>query len=289
MNHQHHNQHQQHHSHHQHHPNDHQQQQQQPQQPHGNVYLVRHAQSAFNLAQMKAMKSEVESKIEDLNVKFDPNLIDCPISELGFHQTIDAGLKVSEVNVTLVITSPLRRCLQTTHEMFKNHKNKPKVIVWPHIREMLLSACDVSDDLATIKKEFPDYDFSLLDKLPIPELWVLYSLKNEKLAQDLIDELFRKYSTREEAIKNAKFFIDEKLKHAYPNILENQIDINQRAMDTKADLKDKISQLAEGEAIVVVAHSRFLEALTAERYEQDGTPKNARWFHNCEVIPFKFN
>ena len=54
---------------------------------HHNLYLVRHAQSEYNLAQLKAIQSEVESKVEeDLEVKFDNSLIDCGISSLGQKQ-----------------------------------------------------------------------------------------------------------------------------------------------------------------------------------------------------------
>lgn len=57
-------------------------------QQHHSLYLVRHAQSEYNLAQMKAMKSETEVKIEDLSVKFGTDLIDCSISELGRTQVL---------------------------------------------------------------------------------------------------------------------------------------------------------------------------------------------------------
>lgn len=57
-------------------------------QQHQSLYLVRHAQSEYNLAQMKAVKSEIEVKIEDLGVKFTTDLIDCSISELGRKQVL---------------------------------------------------------------------------------------------------------------------------------------------------------------------------------------------------------
>ena len=51
------------------------------------LYFVRHAQSEYNLAQLKALNSEVEStKNEDYTVKWDPKLIDATISELGLKQ-----------------------------------------------------------------------------------------------------------------------------------------------------------------------------------------------------------
>jgi len=236
---------------------------------------------------MKAMKSEHEVKIEDLNVKFGTDLIDCSISELGRKQTEKAAEELKDVNVTLVISSPLRRCLETTRGIFKDHKNKPKVIVWPVVKEMLLSSCDVSDDLATIKSEFPDYDFSLLDQLEYPELWLAYALENEKIRQEILDELFRKYSNKEEALKNAKFFLTEKLKNIYPSHLEDQHDLNKRVVEAKDRVRQMLREQKEGESLVVVAHSRFLESWSAQRYEEDGTPVNAKWFANCEVAAYE--
>jgi len=237
---------------------------------------------------MDALKSDVEVRhSEDLGVKFDPRLIDCSISELGKKQALQAGEQLKDINVTLVFTSPLRRCLDTTYYIFKDHKNKPKVIVWPLIKEMLLSNCDTSDHLETIKKEFPDYDFSHIDALPHPELWLLYMLKNETLAHDLIDELFRKYPNKEEAFKNYPAFLNEKVKNAYPNLLEHPIELNQRTLEAKKALIEMSSKHKDGEFICVVAHSRFLESLSAERYEENGLPVNAKWFANCEVVPYK--
>jgi len=255
---------------------------------HQNLYLVRHAQSEYNLAQLKAIQGESESRDEeDINIKFDTGLIDCPISELGQQQALEAGKKLQDVNVTLVITSPLRRCLQTTHGIFKDHKNKPKVIVWPIVKEMLLSGCDVADDLDTLKKEFPEYDFSLLNNFPIPELWLFYVFcKDQTTIRDYINALFEKYPEKEEAIKNAKYFLVEKLKEAYPKTIEIQTDLVERAIESKKALSEVVKGVGENEAAVVVAHSRFLEAFTAEAYEEDGNPRNAKWFYNCEVTAY---
>ena len=189
--------------------------------------------------------------------------------------------------MTLVITSPLRRCLQTTQEIFKNHKNKPKVVVWPVVKEMLLSGCDAADDLETIKSEFPEYDFSYLDNFPVPELWLYYVFCSDpSTSREFISELFEKYPNREDALKNSKHFLVQKLKEAFPETIETQHDLVRRTVEAKKALKEKLKEVGAGESIVVVAHSRFLEGFTAEGEEEDGTPINAKWFYNCEVTPY---
>ncbi len=46
-------------------------------------------------------------------------------------------------DIGLVICSPLRRCLDTTYHIFKNHPNKPKIVVYPGVREYCESNCDI--------------------------------------------------------------------------------------------------------------------------------------------------
>lgn len=52
------------------------------------VYIVRHAESEYNLAQRKAKgkEEEVLEDEEDLSVTFDEKLIDSPLSAEGFSQ-----------------------------------------------------------------------------------------------------------------------------------------------------------------------------------------------------------
>jgi len=145
----------------------------------------------------------------------------------------------------------------------------------------------MSDDLETIKKEYPDYDFSAIDLLPHPELWLLHTLKNEAIRDELFKELFDKYPTRQEAFQNAKYFITDKLKNTFPTHVEFQADLNSRVLDAKEALQNLSKEITGDEAIVAVAHSRFLEAFTAERFEgEHEEPVNAKWFANCEVAAF---
>ncbi len=80
----------------------------------------------------------------------------------------------------LVIVSPLKRALETCYQVFKDHKNKPKVIVHGKFREMLLSSCDIGSKLEESRKCYPDYDFSYCDVYEIPSLWVVDEMDNKK-------------------------------------------------------------------------------------------------------------
>ena len=71
------------------------------------VYIIRHAESEYNLAQRKAKgkDEEVLEDEEDLNVTFDEKLIDSVLSTEGFAQVL-----------TLSITK------------FKSYENRPKLL-----------------------------------------------------------------------------------------------------------------------------------------------------------------
>jgi len=51
------------------------------------------------------------------------------------------------MNIKAIFVSPLRRALETCYDMFKNHPNKPKIIISPHFRENLLSSCDIAGNI----------------------------------------------------------------------------------------------------------------------------------------------
>lgn len=65
-------------------------------------------------------------------------------------------------NIDLVLVSPLRRTLQTCDIIFKNHKNKPKIIVEPHSRQYFESTCDIGGRMIQSMEEFNYFDFSLI-------------------------------------------------------------------------------------------------------------------------------
>ena len=65
------------------------------------VYLIRHAQSAFNA-------------VHDLN-KPDPMIFDAPITELGEMQARQARNEVEKLDINSGIVSPFTRTVSYTH------------------------------------------------------------------------------------------------------------------------------------------------------------------------------
>ena len=134
------------------------------------VYLIRHAESIYNIAEALVEKDfipseEVQTYFESkqyLSMKFDLNYEDCDITEVGKKQCVECREKIGKIDVDLVIVSPLRRALSTCHEVFKEHKSSPPIIVDPTFREIMESACDIGSKLEKSMADYPEMDFSLI-------------------------------------------------------------------------------------------------------------------------------
>ena len=70
------------------------------------IYLIRHAQSAFNA-------------VHDPN-KPDPMIFDAPITEVGEAQAKQARIEVEKLDIKHLIVSPFTRTLQTAQLIFEN-------------------------------------------------------------------------------------------------------------------------------------------------------------------------
>lgn len=83
-----------------------------------NVYLIRHAQSIYNLGEL-----EIHNKVGNdyltsasyLAFKYDRQWVDCGITELGMQQCLAPKELMSKITLDIVIVSPLRRALATCH------------------------------------------------------------------------------------------------------------------------------------------------------------------------------
>ena len=75
--------------------------------------------------------------------KFSHEYLDVDLTEEGVEQCKGAREKMAEVDVDVVLVSPMRRALRTCSIIFEGHKSKANVIVEPSFREIIESSCDV--------------------------------------------------------------------------------------------------------------------------------------------------
>jgi len=247
------------------------------------LFLIRHAQSDWNVAEQAALARRADI----YEYKFELGLVDPGISSLGLEQTKQAADQLKNANVKVVFTSPFRRCLQTTYNIFKDCAEKPHVIVLPILREIFSSACDVSDDINKIKKEFPQFDFSMIDELEVPEMWLFHSIQNETLRREFLEEARRTITDKALLGEKLKQFKLDKLREYYPNQYESGFDIIERNAKAKNVISEKIRELGACDKVAVVAHYYFLESFTSTEFSDEGMALNGKGFDNCEVYEHK--
>ena len=111
------------------------------------IYLIRHAQSAFNA-------------VYDVN-KPDPMIFDAPITELGETQARQARNEVEKLDINNLIVSPFTRTLQTAQLIFEN---RLPFQINAAVREQLVNSCDVGSPPHKLAKDFPHLNFNYLDE-----------------------------------------------------------------------------------------------------------------------------
>ena len=79
--------------------------------------------------------------------KFSYEYLDVEITEEGVEQCRGAREKMAEVDVDVVLVSPMRRALRTSSIIFEGHKSKAAVIVEPSFREIMESSNDVGSKI----------------------------------------------------------------------------------------------------------------------------------------------
>ena len=111
------------------------------------IYLIRHAQSAFNA-------------VYDVN-KPDPMILDAPITELGETQARQARNEIEKLDINNLIVSPFTRTLQTAQLIFEN---RLPFQINAAVREQLVNSCDVGSPPHKLAKDFPHLNFNHLDE-----------------------------------------------------------------------------------------------------------------------------
>ena len=109
------------------------------------IYVIRHAESEANAA---------------MDLDNPTYYYDAKITEKGEEQAVKAREDLKKIQFDTYICSPLTRTMQTFSIIFPGKKP----LLEPLIREQLYHSCDVGRQPNILKKEFPEFDFSNLNK-----------------------------------------------------------------------------------------------------------------------------
>jgi len=109
------------------------------------IYVIRHAESEANAA---------------MDLDNPTYYYDAKITEKGEEQAVKAREDLKKIQFDTYICSPLTRTMQTFSIIFPCKKP----LLEPLVREHLYHSCDVGRQPNILKKRFPEFDFSLLNK-----------------------------------------------------------------------------------------------------------------------------
>jgi len=112
------------------------------------IFLIRHGQSEFNVVY------ETDGS--------DPMIRDAPLTALGQAQARQARDQIADLNIQLVITSPLTRAIQTALGIFDGIA--PINVMAGH-HERIEHSCDIGRPPAHLQADFPSLSFDLLDDI----------------------------------------------------------------------------------------------------------------------------
>ena len=123
------------------------------------------------------------------DVYSDLSIIDSPLSTIGLNQCKRASKLSNLIDVDYVFVSPLRRALETAHNMFKDHPKFDRITFYVHptFRENIMTAGDIPEDINLVVNQYvkliPNLSLIYFPRLEWGRLDSLY------YARDFIPEL----------------------------------------------------------------------------------------------------
>ncbi|CAG9322670.1 unnamed protein product [Blepharisma stoltei] len=233
----------------------------------GKLWLIRHAQTFYNKAQYQW--EEEGKSMDNAPLRWDPDLCDAELSEVGIQQCLSARDLVHTLDVHKVFVSPLKRALQTCEILFKDHPNLPQKIVHPILHEIINNGHDISSYRGAPFPEYSHYDWSLVPN----EVLAPYILKN-RYTEQLVGLSY----------DDAKSRLLEIMREINPHQVESCDELYDRAQRSKEIWR---KELEEGN-VALVSHSTFFNYFPAERLES-GEYRGCKWLQNCEVYEYNLN
>lgn len=233
----------------------------------GKLWLIRHAQTFYNRAQYQW---EAEGKsMDNAPLRWEPSLCDAELSETGIEQCLTAIPQAHALDVQRVFVSPLKRALQTCDILFKDHPNKPEIIVHPILHEILHNGHDVSSYTGTPFPEYAHFDWSL-----VPRDTLAPHIIRNQYTQQLIGLSY----------EDAKSKLLDIMREINPNHPESTDELYERSQRSKEIWLRELSN----HNVALVSHSTLLNYFPAIKSE-NGEYTNCKWLQNCEIYEYPLN
>lgn len=255
------------------------------------VILLRHAQTVFNDASAALESLENYTKEEEIKFKSSEEFRDAKLTTHGYKQCATAEPIANMLNVHTVFVSPLRRALQTAHEVFKNHPDFSAInfVILPQLREFLNCTHDIPTNIEEIINQYKMYfdklDTSLFDDFEDKLHYFLEDLDEDK--KILIKEKLQP-KEGDTLGSNAFDVIIEIFKESFPIAIESVRSIHNRCKFVQKKIQELLDsgEVADDEKIIVCGHSTFFKVWTNKwDIDIEGTdplpkPENFVWMKN---------
>lgn len=211
----------------------------------GELFLIRHATSTYNLACKEYESLHGTSKHMPLN--WDAAYIDSPLASQGIREAEAAKSAIQQLPICKILVSPLRRTLQTCELLFGDMPNRPPVKVCPLISAKCVTATDLSNFFGTPLAEFAHYDWSEL--ISNPRYWLLDNVQNAHTAD---------IAARASSPQQAQELMLAAMRGLSPEKLEAKEDLFRRAERVREYLKPELKQ----GNVAIVTHLNFTKDFT---------------------------
>jgi broad specificity phosphatase PhoE len=235
----------------------------------GNILYIRHGQTYYNQSEKLYIKHELNTN---------PDFLDCQLNDYGRKQAEEAQQTINKLNIKYVFSSPLLRCLETTHHALKTHPNKRAIVVLVHplVTEIVNGVQDYNVSIEEKKKQFNmeteiKFDWSYFDAaFPDPRHREIYFLEftdnvkpEEEIALNEIILDLLKASSKEKLVRFAKFFYTPEHEKR-PETIKS---VHNRGLKFKKYLREflKDNLLKDDEKILVFSHSSFIMVSNSEK------------------------
>ncbi|CAI2375142.1 unnamed protein product [Moneuplotes crassus] len=252
------------------------------------VILVRHANTVFNLEHDTFIAEHGYAR-DVLKIQYDEKHRDTPLSEFGIQQAKNASKYAKDLDVDLVLISPLKRTIQTAYYLLRNHPNKEKInyVIHPGIREHLVGVSEMTDNwedklVNEYQKYFPNLDSSLMKTKSgyYNELFYCRDIQPELRSQfqgkskQEIEQLIRA-SSEERFPKSAE-------------IVEGTYDRVQKVKKyIEKHIKNRLPE-DQYKKVLVITHSLLLKVWLGNWSGMErpftSLPKETRLVKNCEFV-----
>lgn len=196
------------------------------------LYIIRHAETYYNL--VNNIAREYLPRNRQVH-KYDPSLIDSPLSPEGISQCELTKSFIHSLPITKVFVSPLRRALQTCQLLFNTHPNHPTLHVHPDLHEVFSTVHDISSFNTSFYQEFPEFDWTFM-----PANFESWTLCDSNYRAEFI----KSGTSIENIIVMMKKY----------GRLESYAQLFNRAQKTKETWK----KFQETETVALISHSSFL-------------------------------